>query len=91
VRAWLAGEGLVPRRNLLVEREDLPSIAREALRHLRVERVPGALADKLRSALNTSQQALEGGVHGDVDDAHRQWDLLALRTTERALAVPTLQ
>jgi hypothetical protein len=38
-----------------------------------------------------SEHALESGVHRDVDDPHRQRELLALRAAERSMAVPALQ
>jgi hypothetical protein len=50
--------------------------------------MPRALADEAHDALLASQQALEGGIHGEMDDPHRQRDLLTLRMSERSLAVP---
>ena len=55
-----------------------------------IERVTCALADHLCSELVAAQHALEGGVASDVNDAHRQRDLVPLRTTGLALAVPAL-
>jgi hypothetical protein len=88
--ARLAGERLLPGRLVLVERENLARSAAEAGGHLRVERTSRALADNARSVLGAPQHALEGGVHGDVDDPHRQWDLLTLSAAERSPAVPAL-
>ena len=58
---------------------------------LRVERVPGTIAGQTHDAFLTSEQALEGSVHREMDDPHRQRDLVAFRAAERAMAVPALE
>ena len=75
---------------MLVEREDLLGTVCHAGRDLGIERVPRALADEAHGVLHSTQQTLEGGVNGDVDDPHRQRDLLPLRAAERSPAVPAL-
>jgi hypothetical protein len=89
-RMRLARERLLPHRRLALEREDPLGIAGETGGHLRVERMARPLADEAHDALLTPEQALERGIHGDVDDPHRQRDLLTLRTPERSMAVPAL-
>jgi hypothetical protein len=86
----LAGEHLVPRRRLGIEREHVAGIVGEAGGDLRVEPASRVLADEAHGMLLAPEQALEGGVDGDVDDPHRQRDLFALRAAKRALAIPAL-
>ena len=63
----------------------------EAGGDLRVEGVPGTIAGQPHDAFLTSEQALEGGVHREMDDPHRQRDLVAFRAAQRAVAVPALE
>ena len=56
-----------------------------------IEGMTCSLVDHVGRELVTAQHALEGGVSSDVNDANRQRDLVALRTTGLALAVPTLR
>ena len=86
----LARERLLPHRRLRVERKDPLGVAGEAGGHLRVERMARALANQTHDALLAPEQALEGGVDGEMDDPHRQRDLLTLRPPEGSMAVPAL-
>ena len=61
-RARLVRERLLPHRRMRVERQDPLGIAGQAVRHLRIERVPGALADELHDALVAAEHALEGRI-----------------------------
>jgi hypothetical protein len=90
-RARLAGERLLPYRRLCVECEDPFGIVEQAAGHPRIERLAGALTHEAHHALLAPEHALERGIHCESDDPHRQRDLLALRATERALAVPALE
>ena len=54
-------------------------IADQAVRHLGIERVPGALADEPHDALVAAEHALEGRIDREGDDPHRQRDLLFAR------------
>ena len=64
---------------------------RTARRDFRVERMPGALVYEVRGVLNAAEQALEGSVSGDMDDPHRQVNLLALGAMQRSLAIPAFR
>ena len=90
-RTWLAGERLLPDRGVLVPGEDLPGMVGEAGGDLRVEGVPGTIAGQPHDAFLASEQALEGGIHREMDDPHRQRDLVAFRAAQRAVAVPALE
>jgi hypothetical protein len=63
----------------------------ETASHVGVERTSCALADEVHRALRAAQQTLEGGVSRDVDDPHRQRDLLTLRAPKGPPAVPALR
>jgi hypothetical protein len=86
----LAGERLLPHRRLGLGREDPLGVVGEACGDLRVERMPRAVPNEAHDPLLVSEQALEGGIDGEMDDPHRQRDLLTLRTPERSMAVPAL-
>ncbi len=58
--------------------------------YLRVERVPGSLAHKVRRVLCPATKTLEGSVCRDVDDPHRHRDLLPFGPAQRAVSVPAL-
>ncbi len=62
----------------------------EAGGDLRVEGVPRPVAGHPHDVFLASEQALEGGVHGEMDDPHGQRDSIAFRAAERAVAVPAL-
>jgi hypothetical protein len=81
----LAGEHLLPDRRLGIDGEDRGGIVGEAGRHLRIQPVARVLAHDADSVLLASQQTLEGGVHGNVDDPHRQGDPLTLGGAERVV------
>ena len=63
----------------------------EAGGDLRVEGVPRAVSDEAHDAFLASEQALEGGIDGEMDDPHRQRDPIAFRAAQRAVAVPALE
>ena len=50
----------------------------------------GALAKYTRCELLAAQHVLENGIPRDVNDAHGQRDLVALRMARLALAIPPL-
>ena len=87
----LAGEGLLPHRGLLARGEDLGGVVDEAGRDVRGRRRGPPLAGDPHHALLAPEHALEGGVHGQRHDPHRQRDLIALRAAERAVSVPAFE
>ena len=89
-RMRFAAERLLPHGGVRVEAEDVRGVAGEAGGHLRIERMPRALARKPHDAVVAPDHALERGVHREMHDPHRQRDRLALRPAERAVAVPAV-
>ena len=88
--ARLECERFVHAKGIGIEREDARSLVGKEGGNRRIERVTRPLADDAGGGLITAQHALEGGVASDVDDAHGQRDLVLLRPTGLALAVPAL-
>jgi hypothetical protein len=88
VGARLAGERLLPGRRLAIEGEDRGGIVGEAGHHSRIQPMARVLAHDARGVLLASQHLLEGGVRGNVDDPHRQRDLLPFCGADRVLPVP---
>ena len=74
-----------------IPREDALGIGGEAGDQVRIERVPRALPDEAHDTLLAPEQALKRGIAREMDDPHRQRNLLALRAPERPVAVPALE
>jgi hypothetical protein len=70
--------------------KDVGAVVNEVGRDIRIEGVPGPPVDAVADLLRPVDEKLEGGIHGDVDDAHRKRDLLAPCSTQRALAIPAV-
>jgi hypothetical protein len=70
------------------QREHVGCLVGEQSGYGRIEGVTCALANHLRCELVPAEHALEGSVSGDVDDAHRQRDLVVLRAARLTLTIP---
>ena len=84
-RRRLGREHAVPGGALGDAREDRLDVVGEPGGDDRVEGVPGAAAHHLRGHLRTADHAVEGGVAGDVHDAHGERDPLAPRSPSTPL------
>ena len=78
-RARLAIHRFRPRRCPSIERENFRGLICEQRGYRRIECVACPLTHDSYGKLFASQHALEGGVPSDVNDSHRQGDLITPR------------
>jgi hypothetical protein len=89
-RDRLVGKRLVPCGLVAIERHNVGDLIREHRRYRRIECAARPTANNTCREFVAAYHPLEGGVSRDVSDPQRQRDLVALRPTGKALAVPAL-
>jgi hypothetical protein len=90
LRCWLAREHLIPGGRLLLNGQDLGCPIRKTLGDTGIERSPRPRSNGTGGSLTSAKYPLERRVAGDVNDPHREWDLIASGPPRLAMPVPTL-